>query len=243
MISTLIIDDEPKSREVLRLMIADYCDNAFVVGQAASVSQALERIQTLRPQLILLDIELADQSAFDLLDALPKRSCEVIFVTGFEHYARKAIQYSGMAYLMKPIDLEELQEAVARVEAKLADQSSTAPAPPTPEQERIVVPTSSGYTLLEVGAIMYLEAEGAYTNVTLKDSTRLMISRSIGEYEQRLAALNFVRIHRSVMVNLQYVKEYVRGRGGYVMLKDGTHLNVSARKRMALMQSLGLLAQ
>ena len=242
MISALIVDDEAKSREVLRLMISDYCDEAFVVGQAASVDEALERIQRLKPQLILLDIELAGKSAFDLLDKLPDRDCEVVFVTGYEQHARKAILYSGMAYLLKPIDLDELLMAINRVADKVAQQAASAPAVQPPvDKQRIVVPTSSGYTLLEIEAIMYLEADGAYTCMTLKDRTRLLVSKSIGSYESHLAKLNFVRIHRSVMVNMQFVREYVRGRGGYVMLHDGTHLNVSARKRSSLLQALGLM--
>ena len=242
MISCLIVDDEPKSRQVLNLLLSNYCDQTVVVGQADSVETGIQLMQKRKPELLFLDIELAGKTGFDLLEAIPKRSCEVIFVTGFEQYAREAIRYSGMAYLLKPIDLDELLEAVERVEQKLlerdAQQQRGLPGPPEPD--RIVVPSGSGYTLLDVASIMYLKAEGAYTEVTLKDRTRLMISKAIGEYEKRLAAFNFVRIHRSFVVNLSYVQQYFRGRGGYVLLKDGTHLDVSVRKRPVLLQSLGL---
>ena len=236
MISCLIVDDEKKSRDLLNTMLSDYCQNVKVIGMAARVEESLELIARLRPQLVFLDIELSGKNAFDLLDILPNRRFEVIFTTGYEQYALKAFKYAGLDYLLKPIDLEELQSAIDRAGEKIVLLND-----PEEEQDpdRLVVATHQGYMVLDPNRVVYLEAEGSYTQFYFEDGSKVLVCDSIGDHEKNLPTQGFVRIHRSHLVNLDFVQEYVRGRGGYVLLKNGNHLNVSIRKKTDLLKALG----
>ncbi len=244
MLTTLIIEDEKRSRELLHTMLCDYCEDVLVMGKAASVSEALDLIRTYNPQLVFLDIHLKGQMGFELLDALPQRSFEVVFTTAYEEYALQAIKYSGLDYLMKPIALDELRTSLAKAKEKLT-RRSTQPSLMEGEEEdsskrnRVLVPTFKGFILLETSRILYLEAEGSYTRFFFDDNQTILICESIGQCENRLSAANFIRIHRSHVVNIDHIQEYIRGRGGYILLKDGSHLNVSARKKAHLLEALG----
>jgi len=242
MIRTLIVEDEPQNRDLLKSMIAQYVEGVDIIGSAANVDEACLKIHELNPQLLLLDIQLEERNAFQLLEQFPQRSFEVIFTTAYEQYALQAIKHSGIDYLLKPIGLEELRTAVKKAEEKIQPTTSEAEEPSNTEpapNDRIVVPTNQGFMLLDVGNIMYLQAEGAYTRIVLRDHSGVLVSQPIGVYEEKLKYPAFIRIHRSHVVNQQYIKQYVRGRGGYVLLENGDHLNVAVRKKADLLQALG----
>jgi len=242
MITCIIIDDEKKSRELLHVMLRDYCQGVRVIGESGKIEESLDMIRESRPQLVLLDIRLSGSTAFELLDAFPDRSFEVIFTTGHDEYALKAIKYAGTDYLLKPIDLGELKDAIQRVSKKVntpVPQAGGSPQRPR-SNAHTVVPTNAGYMILDTRLVVYLQADGAYTRFFMDDGSDLLVCDPIGVYEKRLSPDSFVRIHRSHIVNLHFVREYVRGRGGYVRLKNGSHLDVSARKKNTLLQALGM---
>ena len=244
MITAIIVEDEKSSRDLLAAMIKQYAPNVEVIAQSGEVDESITLIKHLKPQLVFMDIQLPGRNAFQLLDVFPDRSFEVIFTTAYEQYALQAIKYSGIDYLLKPIGLNELKDAIKKAEEKIyrpaGEEEKKSNAHEPEHSERLVVPTQQGFMMLESGQVMYLEAEGAYTRIYMQDGESILVSNPIGVYENRLPFPAFVRIHRSRLVNLWYIQEYIRGRGGYILLKNGLHLNVSARKKASLLEALGL---
>lgn len=242
MLTALIIEDEKKNRDLLHTMLTDYCDGVLVVGKSGQVQESLDLIRAYKPQLVFMDIQLPGKNGFELLDTLPERSFEVIFTTAYEKYALQAIKYSGIDYLLKPISLDELKGALKKAEEKIQSPISKLGTGESPgdsvSSERLVVPTFKGFMVLESYKIMYLEAEGSYTRFFFEDGSSILICEAIGQCEGRLSTSRFVRIHRSRLVNLWHIQEYIRGRGGYILLKDGKHLNVSARRKAGLIEAL-----
>ncbi len=241
-ITAFILEDERKNRQLIHTMLTNYCDNIEVIGESSNINDAIQQIDELIPDLVFMDIQLGSQTVFELLDKIPERNFEIIFTTGFEKYAIQAIKYSGIDYLLKPLNLEDLQAAVARAFKKIQERHDNQDRANEEHltDNRLVVPTLHGYVMLERLKVMYMAAEGAYTKIFLQDGTNFLVSNAIGTYEDKLPFPSFVRIHRSFMVNLRFIKEYIRGRGGYVLLQDGTHLNVSVRRKSDLLKALGL---
>ena len=179
------------------------------------------------------------ENAFDLLDKLSPVTFEVIFITAFNEYAIKAFKYAVVDYLLKPINITELQDAVTRVRLRLRDRNvntkielllsnlKTA----NPDINKIALPTLDGCVFEDINDIMYLQAEGSYTVVHSKGKKKIIVSKSLKEFEDTLSPLLFCRIHHAVIINVKYVKKYFRGRGGYVQMEDGASLSISARKK------------
>jgi len=245
MITCVVVDDERRSRSLLDTMIRTYCKDVRLLGMAETREEGIRLIREKRPQVVLLDVELAAGSTgFHLLDETDVSAFEVIFTTGYQEYALRAIKYNCVDYLLKPIDLYELKQALDKARNRIATQSQlTADQRElASEKQQLAVPTDRGYKVLNLDQVVVLKAEGSYIEIQLEGDTCYLTSSPLGVYEKQLDTNGFLRIHRSYLVNLAFISEYIRGRGGYVKLKNGSHLDVSARKKSALLEALGLKA-
>jgi len=239
MIRTVIVDDEIDAIRVLTRLLEDYCPGVSIVGTASGVETALPLIRNTKPDLLLLDIEMAQGNAFDLLNELLPFSFKVIFVTAFDNYAIRAFKYSAVDYLLKPVDLDDLRDAIARVTSMprqntvlqqmqtLLDNVGTMQI----TQRKIAIPTITGLNFISLQDIVRFEAKGSYTCIHLDGEEPVMATRSVSEYEDLLPSPVFFRIHTSHIINLTRIKKYHKGRGGTVEMEDGTMLEVASRRR------------
>jgi two-component system LytT family response regulator len=238
-ISSIIIDDEPGNIVTLSEIIKQYCPDVFIAGTALDPRKGYELIKQLNPELVFLDIEMPYENAFDLLDKLSPVIFEVIFITAFNEYAIKAFKYAAIDYLLKPINISELQDAIARVSLRLRERNVntkielllTTMKNSSPDLNKIALPTLDGYIFEDINDIMYLQAEGSYTILHSRAKKKITVSKPLKEFEDALPPQHFCRIHHSVIINIKYVKKYFKGRGGYVQMEDGASLGISARKK------------
>lgn len=253
-LKAVIIDDIEKARVALKSDLDDYCPAVEVVGQGDGVASGLEAIAALRPELVFLDIKMADGSGFDLLEkwlTIGSFDFHVIFTTAYDEFAIRAFRYSAVDYLLKPVDPEELMAATSRVEqmksfknqesavqALLENMSAVKKKSPT----RLSLSSTDRIHLVEIDEIIRCEAHKNYTLFILKDKRQLLVTRTMKEYDQLLCSNHaFFRSHHSHLVNLNYVKEFVKIDGTYLVLKDGSEVPVSVRKREALIQAMNEL--
>jgi len=245
---TLIIDDEQPSREALRHYLGKYCPGIVVVGEADGVDTALAAIRRHRPELLFLDIEMPFGNGFDLLEKLPPdHQLEVVFVTAYEQYALRALRMSAAHYLLKPVAIDDLIEAVTRVNARigLRQQRRVTTAllenlksGATEVPERLALPLIDGLEIVLPAEIRYLQAADNFTSFHLTDGRKLLICRKLKFYDALLTPAGFCRIHRSTVVNLAMVRRYHRGKGGTVTLNDGVELIVAAARKQHLLEAL-----
>ncbi len=244
MIKAIIIDDEVHCIDTLSMLLADYCPEVDVVDKCMSAKKGLEAIEELKPELVFLDIEMPVMNGFEFLEQFNAIPFSVIFTTSYDQYAIKAIRFSALDYLLKPIDPKELITAVQKVQEKKMH--------PSPEQfrmlmdqvhnkgnkiTRVAVPTSEGFELILAEEIIYCEANDNYTHLFLKNKRKLIACRTLKEVEEQLTDFaSFIRVHHSYMVNLNEVNKYVRGEGGYLIMSDSTTVNVSRSRKDALMR-------
>lgn len=248
MIKAVIIDDEPKNVRLLNGMLKEFCPQVQVIGEAFNAKEGKELILSSNPELVFLDIEMPYGNGFDLIDSLGQVSFEVIFVTAFDKYVLQAFKYSALDYLLKPVNIEELQAAVKNAEKRIGASHINGQLSlllenlkkPLAGLQKIAVPHQHGYDFVPLTEIIYCEAKGAYTEIFLSGKRKLTVSKTIGEYESLLPEDTFFRIHHSTLVNLNQVKKYSRGRGGYVEMEDGTELEVSVRKKEEFLHRCGL---
>ena len=249
MIKALIIDDEPKSVKILATMLQEYCPGVTLAGTANKADDAVVLVQQLQPNLVFLDIEMPSGNGFDLLDRLRPVNFEVIFVTAFNEYPIKAFRYNALDYLLKPLNIEELQAAVHKAAGniKLKSiniqldyflQSLKKPAQPL---QKIALAEKNGIILIPIGDIIRCEASRGYTTFIIKNKEKVLSSKNIKEYEELLPEDTFFRLHNSHLVNLNYIRMYHRGRGGQVEMEDGTLVEVAVRRKDELLARLGLV--
>jgi two-component system LytT family response regulator len=244
MINTVIVDDEKKGRDLLQILLREHCPFINVVGVADDISKALELINLLNPELIFLDIQMPGGSGFDLLEKLGERKINVIFVTAYHEHAIKAFKFSALDYLLKPIDEEELVKAVKKAEALIGK----APAPKEAEvlkanynaggNGRLALSTSQGLVFVEIKDIERCEASGKYTTCFLVNTKEIIVTKNLKEFEDVLSEYNFIRIHHSHLINLEYIQQYHKGRGGYITMKSGSSITVSQRKKDEFLKRL-----
>jgi two-component system, LytTR family, response regulator len=249
MIRAVIVDDERNSAEALNTMLARYCSEVSVVGMADSADSAYELLMQVRPELAFLDIEMPFGNAFDLLSRVPDGSFDIIFVTAYDNYAINAIRYAALDYLLKPVNINELKQAVAkavkRKEEKTVHQhidillhNLTAK---NSSLQKIGINTQDGIVFLHLSGITCLEASNNYTRIFLKDKSTILASKTLKEFEEMLPADVFCRIHHSYMINLNCIKKYYRGKGGYVEMEDGRSIEVSIRKKEEFLSKINNL--
>jgi two-component system, LytTR family, response regulator len=245
MITAIIIDDEPKGRLALRQKLAAYCSNIQLVAEAANGKEALDLIQLHSPQLIFLDIEMPVMNGFDMLNAIKEKNFHIIFTTAYDQYAIKAIKYAAFDYLLKPVDIEELKNAVAKVE--IAGNSNLGKQVELMLQNiqqskknfnKLAIPSFDGLHFFNISSIMHLEAQSNYTVIFFSDHLKVTASKTLKEFEELLPANIFFRVHHSHLINLQYIKRYIKGDGGQVELEDGTCVEISRRKKEEFLKAI-----
>ena len=247
MIRAIVVDDEPYACQALQTLLKKHCPDVQVEAACNSAQEAEERINALQPQLVFLDIEMPHRNGFELLEHLSPVSFQVIFTTSYDRYAIKAIRFSALDYLLKPVDPRELQEAVDKAkqtlnramvpeQLQLLLQSFREPAASV---NRIALPTLEGLQMLAIDTILYCIANSNYTTFVMKDKKKLVISRTLKEIEEMLEDHGFLRIHHSHLVNVSAIDKYIRGEGGTVVMNDGTELDVSRSRKEALLKVLG----
>ena len=239
MINTILVDDEIDSIRVLQRLLEEFCPQVRIIGTANGVESALSLIRETSPDLVLLDIEMSQGNAFDLLNQLLPLTFQVIFVTAFDNYAIRAFRYSAVDYLLKPVDVDDLLEAIGRVQSKPASQDLVQQMKILLEnvgvlqfsQQKIAIPTITGLTFIPMQDIVRFEASSNYTMIHLTGSEPILATKSIKEYEDVLPQTVFCRIHNSHIINLSKIKTYQKGRGGMVIMEDGSTIEVASRRR------------
>ncbi len=248
MIKTVIIDDEIHCVKSLMWDIDQAGLAISVAGTAGSAEEGIRLIEQMKPALVFLDISMPGMNGFEMLEALPEIRFKIIFTTAYDHYAARAFRKSAVDFLVKPIDRNDLTEAVLKVTANIKSNSHEEHTLQNllqnynqPEMhQRIALPMRDGYEFVTPEQIIYLEAEGSYTKIHLQENRQLLVSRSIGDIAEMLPAVVFVRIHHSSIVNMTYITHFLRTDGGYVQLKNGLKLMVSKSRKNELMDRLGL---
>ena len=246
MIKTVLIDDEIDSIRILQRLLEAYCPEVVVVGKADGVETGVHAIQTAKPDLVFLDIEMTQGNAFDLLNQLQPVNFQIIFVTAFDNYAIRAFKYSAVDYLLKPVDIDDLCAAVERVSQKIQGKSFIDQMQVLLynvetfhlSQQKMAVPTLTGLIFVAIRDIMRFEAKGSYTTIYLINGEQIMATRNIKEYEDLLPAVIFCRVHNSHIINLHKIQKYHKGRGGYVIMEDGSSIEVASRRREEFLRRL-----
>lgn len=220
-----------------------------MVGEADGCQSGIEAIRKYEPEVVFLDIQMPDGSGFKLLETLDEINFEIIFTTAYDQFAIKAIKYSALDYLLKPIVPAELKAAVGKVEQKkgdgtinkhirvLVDNNSEK----SSSSKRIILSTSEGMHVIDVRDIIRCESDDYYTRFFIKERKTIMVSRTLKEHEELLSEYGFIRPHKSHLINLRYIKSYLKTDGGYILLEDGTQVPVSRRKREMVFQKLSHL--
>ena len=242
----IIVDDEARSRRILKAFCEEYCPQVKVVGMANSVAEARVLIEEKSPNLVFLDIEMPRESGLVLMDTYEKPiPFEIIFTTAFEQYALQAIQSHAIDYLLKPIQIDQLIAAVEAVAERLVQKNSSAKLSlikhliESKVINKIALTTLDGFTFVSPSKIVRCEAFGNYTRVYFEDDSFLLLTRTLKHYEEKvLNRPDFFRIHKSHLINLNYVKRFIKGRKAYVEMKDASKIEVSERKRKSLLDVL-----
>lgn len=237
-LNALIVEDEVNSREILTNYLHKYCQDITVQGEAASINEGLALIKEHKPDLIFLDVEMPFGNAFDLLDQVPDRTFETIFITAYDHYAIDALNNHAAYYLMKPINIDELIKAVEYVSRIKSQENAlegrVLSSKLKKAEGKITLPQQDGFQVLDVNDIIYCKADDNYTEIYL-ESKKIVVSKTLKYFEKALSDFPFARIHKSYLVNVNEVQKYRRGKGGSVILSIGKELSVSASKKAELL--------
>lgn len=250
MIKVLIIDDEQHCIDRLTKLLTPSHNNLLeITGTALTVEEGIEKITLLKPDLIFLDVQINDKTGFDLLRTLPEIDFAIIFATAYEKFAIQAIKFSAIDYLLKPIDAADLNVALLKfmnersqkITAKKIDilLQNTQSNSNTPK--KIIVPTVSGFEFLDIAEIIRCQSDINYTTIYLKNKQKLVVAKTLKEFEAMLSGHSFFRVHNSHLINLAFIKSYNRGKGGSVILNDGTEIEVSSRRKDDFIRSLSEL--
>ena len=236
----ILVDDEPDGIRTLKRLLELNCPEVEIVAACTDANTARQKLETLRPDLVFLDIQMPGKSGLDMLEEISEKKFEVIFVTAHSEYILQALQFSAVDYLMKPVDEDRLVEAIQRVRKRLKSDTQSGNTEAlihnmnkvaSPGEMRLCLPTLKGFTILRLEEIVYCEAQRSYTIFRLVNNKSIMISKPLFDYDKLLAGTSFLRVHKSFLINLMHVKEYIRGEGGTVIMSTGMEIEVSRRKK------------
>ena len=231
-ITAAIVDDEQGNRENLLRMIGNYCPQIRISAICSSVTEARTVLPEAKPDILFLDIRLGDDTGFSLLGSLPEIPFEVIFVTAYDSYAIQAIRFSALDYLLKPIDPEELTHAVDKaVQVVLRKQENK-------RMQNLLQNTQALDKQKKIGSIIRCESESNYTTFYLKSGEKLIVSKTLKEFDELLAPYHFLRVHQSHLINLDEIKSFIKSDGGYIRMKDGASVSISRQRRNYVMEVL-----
>jgi two-component system LytT family response regulator len=239
---TLIIDDEADARLLIQNLIKKYFPEIGILGEAASKSEAIEKIELFRPDFVFLDINLGDGNGFEVMDYFKNNHLQCIFTTAYDEFAIRAFRYNAIDYLLKPIAIEEFQSAVNKVLSNsdtslifskmdnLMDQISTK------NINRITINTHDGLSIIKLTDIVRIEADGNYSTIYLNTKEKILASKSLKEFEELLPESSFCRTHQSHIVGLNFVKKMIKDDGGYLLMENGEKVIISRRKKEEVLQ-------
>ncbi|MFD2904105.1 LytR/AlgR family response regulator transcription factor [Sphingobacterium anhuiense] len=246
MMRAVLIDDEISNLENLRILLEKHCPQITIIATAQSVGDAVDVIEKYVPDLVFLDIQMGDQTGFDVLKLLPTRNFEVIFVTAYDQYGIEAIKFAALDYLLKPIDIEELMHAVKKAERKFTRQIQTSQLDfllqqlkkPEPTISKIALPMQSEIRYVSLSEIIRCEADNTYTHFFLSNGEKILVSKSLKEYSDLLRPNGFLRTHQSHLVNPKYVKSWLKEDGGILLLISGDKIPISKPNKDIVKQAL-----
>lgn len=242
----IIIDDEAKGRLALRQKLADYCPEIEVVAEADNGPEGIFLIEHHHPQVIFLDIEMPRMNGFDMLNEIEDKNFHIIFTTAYDQYAIKAIRFAAFDYLLKPVDIDELRAAVAKIETakntqvkKQVELLRQNMQQPKVQLHKLAIPAMDGLFFYDINEVVHLEANSNYTNIYFSNKTKMVASKTLKEFEELLPGEIFFRTHHSHIINLNYVKRYIKGDGGQIELQNGNYVDVSRRKKDEFLAIMG----
>lgn len=248
MTTAILIDDDSNLRSGMKGLLALFAPQIKIIGEADTVASGVAIIENLKPQVIFLDIQLTDGTGFDILENSigknGKIESQVVFITAHEEFAIKAFRFSALDYLLKPIDPEELKKVIEKIDKtiqKNTEFSNVALLLENVKKEknsfkRIALSNSDGIHLVDVSEIIRCESDDNYTKFFLKKGKIILISRTLKEYEELLKDSGFVRVHQSHLINLSYLKSYIKKDGGHIIMDDNSSIPISQRKREHLQE-------
>lgn len=245
-IKSVIIEDEQAAREVLKSYLVKYCPQVELVGEAHNSKEGIALIQQVRPQLVFLDVEMPFGNAFDVLEGCKDHQFETIFVTAFSEYSLRALNQSAAYYLLKPVSIEELIVAVNKVQEEinknlLFNRNQIIVQnikEPSPEKQQVILPTMEGFEVVKMEDIIRLRGNGNFTDIHLKDGSKKMVCRFLKHFEEMLPP-PFLRVHRSHLINMNYVTSYIKSNGGSVILSDGSEVEISESYKNRFIENMG----
>lgn len=244
-INSIIVEDEKNNRENLQNILKEYCPSVNVLAVCASALEGRKKIIELQPDLVFLDIEMPGGDGFSMLESLSELNFEVIFVTAFSSYAVKAIKFSALDYIVKPIDIMELLKAIDKASKKKEKKLENVRMANLIENQykegdkkTLAIPLSDKIEFVEVANIVRCQADGNYTVFYLNNGEKLITSRTLKEYDELLTPFNFLRVHQSHLINLNETKSFIKTDGGYILMKDGTNITISRQRREMVLQIL-----
>jgi len=243
MIKAVIIDDVQQAIDTLKADIKDYCPEIELIGEANGVVSGAKLLKEVKPEVVFLDIQMQDGSGFDLLEIVPNINFKVIFTTASDAFAIKAFRYSAVDYLMKPVDPDELIEAVKKLKEDNAGQAESlsllSDAMKTGQlSDRIALHTMEKIHITKIEDIIRCESMGNYTQFFFTENQKLLVTKTLKDFDKLLAEHQFIRVHQSHLINASQIKEFVKIDGGYILMSDGTKVPVSVRKKAAVIKML-----
>ena len=249
MLKLLIVDDEENVREALSRMLQLYSEDTQLTGAHGSISSAVKAIKENKPDILLLDIEIGKESGFDIFKHFPKPDFKIIFITAYQQYAVQAFRFAALDYLLKPVNPDQLIDALKKafdaidrekfslkIDSFIHNVSAI-----SNRSKKIVLKTADNMHVVNVNDIMYCESDRSYTTFFMADKSRIMVSQTLGDYEDMFDEYGFIRIHKSYLVNLQFIKRYEKGEGGKIILNDNSSIPVASRKKEQLLELLAKL--
>ena len=239
MIKAIIIDDEHSGRQSLQQALGQYCPDVEILQSCESPETGITAIRIQKPDLVFLDVQMPNLSGFDVLQKLSPIDFEVIFVTSYDQYAIKAIKFSAIDYLLKPVDVDDLIHAVQRARENLQKNGKQQRYQSVLHNinyasgkiEKLAVPTLEGIDFFRTDDIIYCEADGSYTTLYMAGHQKQVISKNLKDFENLLTNSGFCRVHNSHLINMGHIQKYIKGDGGYVILTDNHHVDISRRRK------------
>jgi two-component system LytT family response regulator len=246
MLTAIIIDDETNSRNALRQKITKHCPDIMVISECENGEEGIKNIESQKPDIVFLDVEMPRMNGFTMLQQLKNKDFEVIFITAYDHYAIKAIKFSALDYLLKPVEVEDLKNAVEkatqkrkqikgnnRVELLLQNFLEEKAA-----HQRIAISSMEGLQFVPTDDIIYLEANSNYTIFYIAGNRKITAAKTLKDFEDMLPASLFIRIHHSYLINKNGIEKYIKGDGGQVVMKNGVVLDVARRKKEEFLKAI-----
>lgn len=246
-IKAIIVDDEPRGQNALLKLLEQNCPDVEIISTCSSADEAMERIRELHPDLLFLDIAMPGKTGLDLLQEIGESDFEIIFVTAHNNYMVQAFQFSAVDYLLKPVEESLLTAAVKRAQKRIESKSGNKPLETFlhniqekggAHKMKLCIPSLKGFRVILIKDIIFCEANGNYTQFHLLGQPPVLVSKPIHEYDSLLEDSNFIRVHKSFLVNLEHIKEYIRGEGGSIILANGQEVEVSRRKKEILISRM-----